>query len=162
MRHLTLPRHAHLHTWKQTHGVDVRHVAVSGVGSLTALTNWSLCSHRHTTPRSTHTGLFGLHCLTYQLTVYTSQLWWTDCILYQSGAGFKLKRIVIGVLHLKIRSKINQNSLKIRQLQAYRKHIWPVRVQKTAPREEIDCSSVLKLVWLWQRAVRPCSACWAH
>ena len=90
---LTLPHHAQLHSWKQTHRADVQHVEVSGVESLTRLTNRSLCST--TTPLPTHTGLFEPHCLTYQLTADTTQAGScsTDCNLYHAGTALMLKTV---------------------------------------------------------------------
>lgn len=109
MTPLTLPHHAHLHTWKQTHRADVQRVELSGVESLTRLTNRSLCSHQlTTTPLPTHTGLFEPHCLTYQLTADTTQpgSCSTDCNLYHAGTAFTLKT-------LWVHGEISQNILTI-------------------------------------------------
>lgn len=105
--HLTSPYHT-MHTWKQTQRLDVQNVEVSGVESLTRLTNRPLCSHQLTTPLSTDTGLFEPHCLTYQLSVDTTQAGSrsTDCNLYQTGAASILKT-------LWAHSGTNQNRFKM-------------------------------------------------
>lgn len=76
--------------------------------SLTRLTNRPLCSHQLTTPLSTVTGLFEPHCLTYQLSVDTTQAGSrsTDCSLYHTGTAFMLK---FQLAH----SDIKQNSFKM-------------------------------------------------
>lgn len=105
--HLTSPYHT-MHTWKQTQRLDVQNVEVSGVESLTRLTNRPLCSHQLTTPLSTDTGLFEPHCLTYQLSVDTTQAGSrsTDCNLYQTGTASILKT-------LWAHSGTNQNRFKM-------------------------------------------------
>lgn len=103
------PSHpAHLHTWKQTRRLNTQNPEVSGVESLTRLTNRPLCSHQLTTPLPTVTGLFEPHCLTYQLSVDTTQAGSrsTDCGLYHTGTAFMLK---FQLAH----SDIKQNSFKM-------------------------------------------------
>lgn len=150
--------HCSTHTWKQTQGPDAQHAEVSGVESLTGLTNRSLLqSPAHRTSLHTHTEWL-ISSLSTPPRMAAAQLTATFITLEQ-----------LSFYTLWAHGETNQDGFKIGQLWALtvfqvftlprgetycRDPAW-----RKAQRAETDCLSVLKLVWLWQRAVLLHAAC---
>lgn len=156
--HMCHPQpHHSTHAWKQTQGPDAQHAEVSGVESLTSLTNRSLLQWpAHRPFLHTYTEWL-ISSLSTPPRPAAAQLTATFIMLGQLSLYYTLWA----------HGETNQDGFKIGQLWALaifhvftlRKHIAMTLRDEKLKRAETDCLSVLKLVWLWQRAVLQHTSC---